>query len=166
VVKPSITGTEREAGGAVDHATVYDVLLTITAGGLRGLLRSRAEPVDDLTVRVDVPGPPFGVYLAGARLLEVFPVLPLAANVSLGLGAMSYAGPFNIMAIADQDAYPDFDVFAASAERRAAGSGCIRVARAGPVVHGGSWLPLTRAAARVTLASRRMAAAARGELAR
>jgi diacylglycerol O-acyltransferase len=36
--------------------------------------------------------------------------------VSLGVGALSYAGQFNIMAVADQDACPDLDVFAASAQ--------------------------------------------------
>jgi diacylglycerol O-acyltransferase / wax synthase len=64
----------------------------------------------------DVPGLQTPLYLAGARLLEVFPVLPLISNVSLGIGALSYAGQFNIMAIADQDACPDLDVFAASAK--------------------------------------------------
>jgi len=49
-------------------------------------------------------------------LLEVFPVLPLISNVSLGVGALSYAGQFNIMAIADQRAYPDLGVFAAGAQ--------------------------------------------------
>lgn len=61
----------------------------------------------------DLPGPEFPLYLAGARLLEVFPVLPLIGKVSLGVGAMSYAGQFNITAVADQDAYPDLDAFAA-----------------------------------------------------
>jgi diacylglycerol O-acyltransferase / wax synthase len=37
------------------HATVNDVLLAVTADGLRGLLRSRGEPVEDLIVRIDVP---------------------------------------------------------------------------------------------------------------
>jgi len=32
--------------------------------------------------------------------------------VSLGIGALSYAGTFNISVIADRDAYPDTDVFA------------------------------------------------------
>jgi hypothetical protein len=36
--------------------------------------------------------------------------------VSLGVGALSYAGQFNITAIADPDACPDLGVFAASAE--------------------------------------------------
>jgi diacylglycerol O-acyltransferase len=60
----------------------------------------------------DLPGPEFPLYLAGARLLEVFPVLPLIGRVSLGVGAMSYAGQFNITAVADKDAIPDVDIFA------------------------------------------------------
>jgi len=63
----------------------------------------------------DLPGPEFPLYLAGAQLLEVFPVLPLIGKVSLGVGAMSYAGQFNITAVADKNAYPDIDVFAAGA---------------------------------------------------
>jgi diacylglycerol O-acyltransferase len=61
----------------------------------------------------DLPGPEFPLYLAGARLLEVFPVLPLIGRVSLGVGAMSYAGQFNITAAGDADTYPDIEVFAA-----------------------------------------------------
>jgi diacylglycerol O-acyltransferase len=181
------------------HATINDVLLAVTAGGLRGLLLGRGEPVDDLNLRVsvpvtlrpaqlrdqargnrigqmvvplpvgmadpgrllaqiaaetaarkaqshpsvgavlrsriarrvllkvldrqpvnittaDVPGPPRPLYLAGARLLEVFPVFPLVANVSLGVGALSYAEQFNIMVVADRNAFPDLDVFASNAE--------------------------------------------------
>jgi diacylglycerol O-acyltransferase / wax synthase len=66
-------------------------------------------------VSADVPGPPQPLYLAGARLLEVFPVLSLMARTSLGVGALSYAGQFNVMAVADQDSCPDLDVFAAAA---------------------------------------------------
>jgi diacylglycerol O-acyltransferase / wax synthase len=61
-----------------------------------------------------VPGPAQPLYLAGARLLEVFPVLPLMGKATLGVGALSYAGQFNIMAVADHDACPDLDVFAAA----------------------------------------------------
>jgi hypothetical protein len=60
-----------------------------------------------------IPGPTMPLYLAGARVLEVFPVLPLIANEPLGVGALSYAGGFNIGVVADRDAYPDLDVFAA-----------------------------------------------------
>jgi diacylglycerol O-acyltransferase / wax synthase len=61
----------------------------------------------------DLPGPEVPLYLAGARVLEVFPVFPLVGKVSLGVGALSYAGQFDVTAIGDGDAYPDIDVFAA-----------------------------------------------------
>lgn len=64
----------------------------------------------------DIPGPEVPLYFAGARLLEVFPLVQLIGKVSLPVGAMSYAGQFNIMVVADKDAYPDIDVFTASAE--------------------------------------------------
>jgi hypothetical protein len=57
------------------------------------------------------------LYLAGARLLEVFPMLPLIANEPLGVGALSYAGTFNVGVVADRDAYPDLNVFAAGARK-------------------------------------------------
>jgi diacylglycerol O-acyltransferase / wax synthase len=66
-------------------------------------------------VSADVPGPPQPLYLAGARLLEVFPVLPLMGKTTLGVGALSYAGQFNMMAVADHDACPDLDVLTAAA---------------------------------------------------
>ncbi len=176
-------------------AKVNDVLLTVIAGGLRDLLRSRGEPVDDVLVRVyvpvtlrhgqfdhargnqiaqmviplpigvsdpvhrlhhvaaetaerkarnrpalgkmphrgflgrqflklidrqqvnvttaDLPGPPFPLYFSGAEVLEVFPILPLIGKVALGVGAMSYAGQFNITVVADGGAHPDLDVLVA-----------------------------------------------------
>lgn len=65
----------------------------------------------------DLVGPPRPVTLAGARLLEVFPVLPLIGNVSLGVGALSYAGQFTIGVTGDRDTYPDLDLFVAGMER-------------------------------------------------
>ena len=60
----------------------------------------------------NVPGPPLPLYLAGAQLLEVFPVVPLVGNQTLNLGVLSYAGQLNLTAVADEDACPDVDVFA------------------------------------------------------
>jgi diacylglycerol O-acyltransferase / wax synthase len=59
----------------------------------------------------NVPGPPVPLYLAGAPLLEVFPVVPIIGNMTLGIGALSYAGQFNITVVADRDRCPDADVF-------------------------------------------------------
>ena len=63
----------------------------------------------------DVPGPPVPLYLAGAQLVELFPLVPLTGNFTLGLGALSYAGQLNLAAVADPDACPDLDVFTAGA---------------------------------------------------
>lgn len=60
----------------------------------------------------DLPGPQVPLYLASARLLEVFPLLPLIGRVSLGVGALSYAGQLNIAAVADGEGYPELDLFA------------------------------------------------------
>lgn len=178
-------------------AKINDVLLCFTAGGLRGLLQSRGEPVHDLSLPIyvpvslrgedageasgnlisqmvirlplgpddpvkrlreiavqtaehkgmprpslgttfrskvltaamlrlivrqrvnlgsaDLPGPQQPLYFAGAQLLEVFPLLNLIGNVSLSVGAMSYAGQFNAMVVADGDSYPDIDEFTLAA---------------------------------------------------
>jgi hypothetical protein len=61
----------------------------------------------------NIPCPDVSLYLAGAQLLEVFPMVPLMGTVALGVGAMSYAGQFTIMAVADRDACTDVDIFAA-----------------------------------------------------
>ena len=59
----------------------------------------------------NVPGPPVPLYLAGAPLLEVFPLLPPMGNLTLVVAALSYAGQLNLTAAADLDACPDVDVF-------------------------------------------------------
>jgi len=61
----------------------------------------------------DVPGPRVPLYVAGARVLEVFPVAPLMGNLTLGVGALSYAGELTAMAVGDRVTCPDLDVFAA-----------------------------------------------------
>jgi diacylglycerol O-acyltransferase / wax synthase len=69
------------------------------------------------TYAANIPGPPVPLYFAGARLLEVFPVVPIIGNVSLGVGALSYARQFNITAVADREACPDIEGFAQGVRR-------------------------------------------------
>jgi diacylglycerol O-acyltransferase / wax synthase len=60
----------------------------------------------------NVPGPPVQLYLAGAPLLEVFPLVPLIGNLTIGIGALSYAGQLDLTVVADRDGCPDIEVFA------------------------------------------------------
>jgi hypothetical protein len=194
MMRSSLELVEEVAHG--HDSTVNDVLLTVIAGGLRGLLDSRGEPLEGVTLPIFVPislrrggsgqeagnlisqmvvplpvgiadperrlrqiavetaerkaigrpslgrmfhgrlvrramlklivrqrvnvvsadltGPPTPLYFAGAELVEVFPLVNLLGTESLGVGALSYAGQFNVMAVADAEAYPDLDVFADS----------------------------------------------------
>jgi diacylglycerol O-acyltransferase / wax synthase len=64
----------------------------------------------------DLPGPPEPLYLAGAQLLELFPLVNLVGNQTLGVAALSYAGQFDIMTVADVRTCPDAEVFAAGVE--------------------------------------------------
>jgi diacylglycerol O-acyltransferase / wax synthase len=177
-------------------AKLNDVLMAATAGGLRELLRSRGERVEDLVLRAFVPvslhqeepgrargnrgglmfvplpvgepdpvrrlrliteastrhkkyvvgapegilgrnqalqrattrslarqrwanvyianifGPRMPLYLAGARITEIFPVVPLIGNFTLAVAALSYAEQLNITVVADANACPDVAIFA------------------------------------------------------
>ncbi|HEU4900825.1 MAG TPA: WS/DGAT domain-containing protein, partial [Actinomycetota bacterium] len=62
----------------------------------------------------NVPGPPTPLYLAGARLLELFPVVPVMGNLTLVVAVLSYAGQLNLTAVADPDSCPDLEAFAQS----------------------------------------------------
>ena len=65
----------------------------------------------------NVPGTPVPLYLAGSRLLEVFPTLPPMGNLTLVVAALSYAGQLNLTAAADQDSCPDVEVFTEGVRR-------------------------------------------------
>jgi diacylglycerol O-acyltransferase / wax synthase len=60
----------------------------------------------------NAPGPPVPLYLAGARLQELFPMMPTMGNLTLVVAALSYAGQLNLTAVADRDGCPDVEVFA------------------------------------------------------
>jgi hypothetical protein len=57
-------------------------------------------------------GPPVPLYLAGARLLELVPVVSLMGNLTLVVAVLSYTGQLNLTAVADRDTCPDVKIFA------------------------------------------------------
>jgi diacylglycerol O-acyltransferase len=60
----------------------------------------------------NAPGPPVPLYLAGARLLELFPMMATMGNLTLVVAAVSYDGQLNVTAAADRDGCSDVEVFA------------------------------------------------------
>jgi WS/DGAT/MGAT family acyltransferase len=62
-------------------------------------------------VVTNVPGPAIPLYLCGARLLETAPIVPLAANLTLSIGILSYDDQLTFGLFAD-DNFEDLDVLA------------------------------------------------------
>ena len=63
-------------------------------------------------VVTNVPGPQFPLYAGGARMLEAYPVMPLAKGQTVSIGVTSYDGAVYYGLNADRDAMPDVDVLA------------------------------------------------------
>ncbi|HEV7824274.1 MAG TPA: wax ester/triacylglycerol synthase family O-acyltransferase [Mycobacteriales bacterium] len=63
-------------------------------------------------VVTNVPGPQSPLYAAGAEMLEVYPVVPLAKGQAVSIGLTSYNGGVYYGLNADRDAMPDVDVLA------------------------------------------------------
>ena len=82
-------------------------LHALGARAARGLSRRMAN-----LVVTNVPGPQVPLYAAGARMLEVFPVVPLAPGQGLSVGITSYDGCVFFGLNADRDGVGDVDVLA------------------------------------------------------
>jgi WS/DGAT/MGAT family acyltransferase len=59
----------------------------------------------------NVPGPSFPLYLAGAKLLGMYPVVPLLPRTGLGVALFSYDGRLCWGFAVDQDLVPDVPAF-------------------------------------------------------
>ena len=69
------------------------------------------------TVTTNVPGPQQPLYLAGRRMLEAFPFVPLGGHVRVGVAIFSYDGGINFGVTGDFDTAPDIEVLCQGIER-------------------------------------------------
>jgi diacylglycerol O-acyltransferase len=100
----------REAKESSQKATgeVLAEIADLTGSGvLTRLVRVGLQSRIANLVVTNVPGPPVAVYLFGARLLEIYPVVPLGANQALGVALFSYDGTLYWGFNADWDQLPD-----------------------------------------------------------
>ncbi|TMA33400.1 MAG: wax ester/triacylglycerol synthase family O-acyltransferase [Deltaproteobacteria bacterium] len=63
-------------------------------------------------VVTNVPGPQFPLFLLGKRMQWCFPLVPLAAQQSVGIALLSYDGRIGVGLIGDADAARDLGAFA------------------------------------------------------
>jgi diacylglycerol O-acyltransferase / wax synthase len=87
--------------------------------------RAMSGPIN--TIVTNVPGPQIPLYFHGARVREIYPMVPLMEGMGLGIAVTSYAGTMNFGFNADPDIVPDLASFTAmmrrSIERIAAEAG-------------------------------------------
>jgi len=60
----------------------------------------------------NVPGPQFPLYVAGRRMVDLYPIAFLPKDHALAIAIMSYDGQLNFGLLGDYDALPDIDAFA------------------------------------------------------
>jgi WS/DGAT/MGAT family acyltransferase len=85
-------------------ARVSDATLTTLMGKV---MRLAAWMRSYNIVVTNIAGPQMPLYLLGARLLEVYPIVPIFSNQAVGIGLFSYAGSLFWGATADWDTIPD-----------------------------------------------------------
>jgi diacylglycerol O-acyltransferase len=89
---------------------------TILAQAARLVARQRAFNL----VVTNVPGPQFPLYMFGKQMQEVYPVVPLSANTTIGIALLSYNGTIGFGLLGDFDAAPDLGVLAEGIEKSTA----------------------------------------------
>jgi WS/DGAT/MGAT family acyltransferase len=86
---------------------------TVLAQAARVVARQRAYNL----VITNVPGPQVPLYLMGHQMQEVYPVLPLSDNTTLGVALLSYNGSLGFGFLGDRETVPDLAVLAEGVEK-------------------------------------------------
>ena len=121
------TAQERKAGGQALAAGAVTGLTELAPPVLHaGLARAMsAKRLFNVTI-TNIPGSPHRVYAFGAPMVDVVPIVPLAAEHAVAIAAVSYAGGVTFGLYADRAAMPDLDVLRdglATSLARACGAG-------------------------------------------
>ncbi|HZK51599.1 MAG TPA: wax ester/triacylglycerol synthase family O-acyltransferase [Actinomycetota bacterium] len=89
---------------------------TIVAQASRVVARQRAFNL----VVTNVPGPQIPLYTLGREMLEVYPVLPLSGNTTLGVALLSYNGSVGFGLLGDYETTEDIGELAEGIEKSVA----------------------------------------------
>lgn len=76
----------------------------------------RHQPLINLVV-TNVPGPPMPLYALSSKMREVFPIVPIYGNLTLGVAVLSYDGALNFGVTSDPATCPDVDQFVGALRR-------------------------------------------------
>jgi WS/DGAT/MGAT family acyltransferase len=109
-------GPQRGAGAITLLADYLPPVVSRLSGPLAG---HTARFLFDILV-TNVPIPDIPLTVGGCRLLEVYPLPPLARGQALAVGLSSYCGRVHLGLVADGHAGPDLDRLAAAAHEELA----------------------------------------------
>lgn len=110
-----IAASARIAKAEQKPASVQALMDWLGAAGLSRWFVERQRMIN--LIVTNVPGPPQPLYVLGARIEDVTPIVGTAGNVTLVFAALSYCGRLNLVVNADATACPDIDVLVAGMDR-------------------------------------------------
>jgi diacylglycerol O-acyltransferase / wax synthase len=109
-----IVGRTRQAKAEQHPAAVMGLLARLSATPLGRYFAAHQHAVNvEVT---NVTGPPVPVYLFGARVLAILPIIEPVGNLGPVLCAFSYAGQLFLVVTADAHGFPDLDALMAGME--------------------------------------------------
>ncbi len=79
---------------------------------LAGRLGTKVSQRTVNTVTTNVPGPQIPLYAVGRRMIKIFPFVPLAVQLRVGVAIFSYDGVVSFGITGDYDGAPDIQVLA------------------------------------------------------
>lgn len=106
---------EHKRGGQATGAAALIGLVGLAPPVVHGLVARLTSQFSSRLYNVlvtNVPGPSRPLYAMGARMLDMFPVTPMAGRQAVAVGVTSYDGGMHYGLTVDRDAVPDVDVLA------------------------------------------------------
>jgi diacylglycerol O-acyltransferase / wax synthase len=108
----ALTARLKRSGAPLGSGALLDLAALVPPVIHAALVRSTyATRLFNVTI-TNVPGPRSPLYAFGAQLREIHPIVPLAAEHTVGVAVVSYNGTFTFGVIADADSTPDIATLA------------------------------------------------------
>jgi diacylglycerol O-acyltransferase len=126
-----------QTGGA---ALIEDIADLTTKHLVSQLYKAAMELRSYNLIITNVPGPPIPLYMLGAPMKAIYPMVPLMRNQNLGIALFSYNGGIHWGFNADWESFPDVHEFVEDLEAAFAEYQTLAAARA-PEVSGGKEAP-------------------------
>ncbi len=107
-----VMGERKRSGEPLGAENVLKIAAHTPHPVQRALTRLVASPRTFNLVVSNIPGPQEPLYMRGCRLVEAYPIVPLADRHAVSIGVTTIAGHANFGVYADRKSLPDVDLLA------------------------------------------------------